>query len=455
MSYDLLVKNCRLVRPDRIVECSVGVKDGRVAALLDISDSSSASRVIDAAGRHVIPGIIDSHVHMGNAGNPVEQDLRTESRSAATGGVTSLLVFVLSQPLPGEAAREDFSYDEVLSRGPRIVQEHSLVDIKWHLGILTPKDVPDIPRYAAQYGVGSFKAWMRGKNALNDGLLLEFFRQIASVPGAVAMVHCENNDLIAAAEKRLQATGRQDLAAWSERAPEYGEIESMHRALTLAQVGGVSEMVIVHIGIGIETEFLQRKRWGSVHLTAETCPHYLLLTHDDNIGIAGKVGPPLRSRAQQQALWGRLTDGTMDMVGSDQLTFATSTKGGDLWSGPSGITGGIAMILPSLLTEGVRKRGLPLTRLVELTSTHAAKTFGLYPRKGALDIGSDADMVILDEDRRVTVTPQALNTHSDYTPYEGYQAHGWAATTIARGRVIYDEGQVTDAQGGGQLLEMR
>ena len=157
-------------------------------------------------------------------------------------------------------------------------------------------------------------------------------------------------------------------------------------------------------------------------------------------------------RAHVEALWERLLDGTMDLIGSDQLAFTRESKGRDMWSARTGITGGIPMILPILLSEGVRKGRLPLTRLVELTSTRAAQEFGLYPRKGALEVGSDADLVILDEDREVRVTPEVLNTFSDFTAYEGYVAHGWAGVTIAGGRVVYEDGQVVDAGNGGRVL---
>lgn len=452
MPYDLLVKDCRLVRPKAVVPCSVAVREGRVAALLAPGEAAEARRVIDAGGRHVIPGLIDTHVHFGNAGNPFEQDCRTESRAAATGGVTTLLVFIFPHSLVGQPAPDSFSFDDILPERRRAVENFSLVDVMFHLGMQIPRLIPDIPRYASQYGIRSFKAFMIGRNGLNDGQLLEYFQQVARVPGGVAMVHCENRGIMESAEQRLVAAGRQDLAAWSERSPVFAEIEAIHRALTLAQEAGVERLFIVHVGVGSGTEFLREKRWGPTRLAVETCPHYLLFDKDQDLGVAGKVGPPLKDRSQVQALWDRLLDGTMDVIGSDQLAFTAASKGKDLWRAPSGITGGLAMRLPLLLSEGVRKGRLPITRLVELTSTRAAQFFGLYPRKGALEVGSDADMVLLDEDREVQVTPTILNTFSDYTPYEGYLAHGWAGITIAGGRVIYEGGQVVDAPNGGRLL---
>jgi dihydroorotase-like cyclic amidohydrolase len=451
MMYDLLVKDCRLVRPDAVVACSVGVRDGRVAALLDASERPEAKRVVDAGGRHVVPGLLDTHVHLGNAGRPFEQDVRTESRAAATGGITTMLVYVVH---PG-------SYDEVLPDYRRAVEDGSLVDMLFHLAIVRPEQIPDIRGYANRHGVRSFKAFMAykgrevspsGIQGVTDGELFDYFRQVATVPGGVALVHCENIELIAWAQQPFIEADRQDTAAWSDARPAFGELESIRRALTFAEQAGV-HFALPHMGIGSGSEFMRQKRWGHARLTVETCPHYLLLDKDVDRGAAGKVNPPLRERAQVDALWERLLDDTVDMIGSDHCPYTwQENKGPDLWAARPGITGGTAMILPVLLSEGVRTGCLPITRMVELTAARPARLFGLYPRKGALDIGSDADLVILDEDRTVLVTPAALNSVSDFTPYEGYVAHGWAGVTIAGGRVVYEEGRLVGEPGHARAL---
>jgi dihydropyrimidinase len=153
-----------------------------------------------------------------------------------------------------------------------------------------------------------------------------------------------------------------------------------------------------------------------------------------------------------EALWQRLVDGTIDVLGSDHCPFTRAVKGADLWTARAGITGGSAMILPVLLTEGVRRGRLSLQQVVALTSYNAARLFGLYPRKGALDVGSDADMVIVDPDRSVKVDLRALNSVVDFSPYEGYVARGWAATTIAGGEIVYHDGEVIAACPRGRYL---
>jgi dihydroorotase-like cyclic amidohydrolase len=187
-------------------------------------------------------------------------------------------------------------------------------------------------------------------------------------------------------------------------------------------------------------------------VTTETCPHYLALDKDTDRGVQGKVNPPLRSRPHVEALWQRLTDGTIDVLGSDHCPFTRAVKGADLWTARAGITGGSAMILPVLLTEGLRRGRLSLPQIVALTSSNAARLFGLYPRKGTLDVGSDADLVIVDPDREVKVDLATLNSVVDFSPYEGYLAHGWAATTVAGGQVVYDGGEIVAARRRGRYL---
>jgi dihydropyrimidinase len=206
------------------------------------------------------------------------------------------------------------------------------------------------------------------------------------------------------------------------------------------------------MGVGLGSEFLRQKAWGPGRVATETCPHYLAFEKDTDRGVQGKVNPPLRSAAHVEALWQRLTDGTVDVLGSDHCPFTRAVKGTDLWSARAGITGGSAMILPVLLTEGVRHGRLSIQRVVELTSYNAARLFGLYPRKGALEAGSDADLVIVDLDREVKVDLRALNSVVDFSPYEGYTARGWADTTIVGGQVVYEKGGIVAERPGGRYL---
>jgi dihydroorotase-like cyclic amidohydrolase len=290
-----------------------------------------------------------------------------------------------------------------------------------------------------------------GIQGMGDDTIFSVFQKVAQIPGGVALVHCENMELIELHQQPFIAAGRQDTAAWSDARPEFGELEAIRRMVAFAEAAGV-QLLIPHMGVGLGSEFLRQKSWGRGRVATETCPHYLLFDKDTDRGVQGKVNPPLRGAPQVEALWRRLTDGTIDVLGSDHCPFTRAVKGSDLWSARAGITAGSAMILPVLLTEGVRRGRLTLQQLVALTSANAAKLFGLYPRKGALEVGSDADLVIVDLDRPVKVDLAALNSVVDFSPYEGYVAHGWPATTVAGGEVVYESGQIVAERPRGRYL---
>jgi dihydroorotase-like cyclic amidohydrolase len=286
---------------------------------------------------------------------------------------------------------------------------------------------------------------------MGDDAIFSVFQKVAAIPGGIAIVHCENMELIELHQKPFIAAERQDTAAWSDARPEFGELEAIRRMALFAEAAGV-QLLVPHMGVGLGSEFLRQKAWGRGRVATETCPHYLAFDKDTDRGVQGKVNPPLRSAQHVEALWQRLTDETVDVMGSDHCPFTRAVKGSDLWTARAGIAGGSAMILPVLLTEGVRRRRLSLQQVVALTSSNAARLFGLYPRKGALEVGSDADLVVVDPDREVKVDLPTLNSVIDFSPYEGYVAHGWAATTVAGGEIVYHEGEIVAERPRGRYL---
>lgn len=440
MKPDLFVKGCRVVKPDAVVDCSLAVRDGGVVAVLRPGETVDARREIDAGGRYVLPGLLDTHIHLGNAAQPFAADCATESRHAAAGGVTTMFVFVITRG----------SYLDALPELQRAAAAGSVVDMAFHAIIIREAQIAEIARVAAEFGVRSFKTFMAykgreispsGIQGMGDDQIFSVFQEVARIPGGVAIVHCENMELIELHQKPFMAANRQDTAAWSDSRPVFGELEAIRRAIAFADAAGV-DLLIPHMGVGLGSAFLRQKAWGRGRVRTETCPHYLLLDKDEDRGVAGKVNPPLRGRDHLEGLWQRLVDGTIDVIGSDHCPYTRAAKGTELWAARPGIPGGSAMILPALLTEGVHRRGLPISRVVELTSYNAARLFGLYPRKGALEVGSDADLVIIDPDREVKVDLRALHTVADYSPYEGYPARGGADVTIAGGEVVYDKGEV-------------
>ena len=450
MTTDLFVKGARVVKPDAVVDCGLAIRDGVIAAALAPGETVDARRTIDAGGRYVLPGLLDTHLHLGTAAQSFAGDCASESRHAVTGGVTTLLPFVITRG----------SYVEALPEMQKAVGAASLVDMVFHAIIIREAQIEEIPRLAHEFGVRSFKTFMAykgreispsGIQGMGDDQIFSVFRQVAKIPGGIAIVHCENMEVIDLHQKPFIAANRQDTAAWSDARPVFGELEAIRRMVAFAEAAGI-ELLIPHMGVGLGSEFLRQKAWGRGRVATETCPHYLLFDKDTDRGVMGKVNPPLRSVEHVEALWQRLVDGTVDVLGSDHCPFTKAVKGTDLWSARAGITAGSAMILPVLLTEGVRRGRLGIQRVVELTSTNAARLFGLYPRKGALEVGSDADLVIVNLDREVKVDLRTLNSVVDFSPYEGWVARGWADTTIAGGQVVYDKGEVVADRPRGRYL---
>jgi dihydropyrimidinase len=450
VTADLFVKGARVVKPDAVVDCGLAIREGVIAAVLVPGETVDARRTIDAGGRYVLPGLLDTHLHLGTAAQSFAGDCASESRHAVTGGVTTLLPFVISRG----------SYVEVLPEMQKAVAAGSLVDMVFHAIIIREAQIEEIPRLAHGFGVRSFKTFMAykgreispsGIQGMGDDQIFSVFRQVAKIPGAIAIVHCENMEVIELHQQPFVAANRQDTAAWSDARPVFGELEAIRRMVAFAEAAGI-QLLIPHMGVGLGSEFLRQKAWGRGRLATETCPHYLVFDKDTDRGVMGKVNPPLRSVEHVEALWQRLVDGTVDVLGSDHCPFTKAVKGTDLWSARAGITGGSAMILPVLLTEGVRRGRLGIQRVVELTSANAARLFGLYPRKGALEVGSDADLVIVDLDREVKVGLRTLNSVVDFSPYEGWVARGWADTTIAGGQVVYEKGEVVAERPRGRYL---
>jgi len=450
MDADLFVRDCRVVKPDGAVDCGLAIRGGSIAAVLRPGETVTARRTLEAGGRFVLPGLLDTHLHLGNAAQSFASDCATESRHAVAGGVTTLMPFVITRG----------SYLDALGEMRRAVSSLSVVDMLFHAIIVRESQIDEIPRMASEFGVRSFKAFMAykgreispsGIQGMGDDQIYSMFRRVKEVPGGIAIVHCENMEIIELHQKPLMAAGRTDIAAWSDGRPAWGELEAIRRMCQFAEAAGV-QLLIPHMGVGLGSEFLRQKAWGAGRVATESCPHYLAFDKDTDRGVQGKVNPPLRGRDHIDALWQRLTDGTVDVMGSDHCPYTKAVKGDELWGARAGITAGSAMILPVLLTEGVERGRLTMPDVVRLTSYNAARLFGLYPKKGALGTGSDADLVIVDTDREVKVDLPALHSAVDFSPYEGYVARGWAATTIAGGQVVYDAGEVVADGARGRYL---
>lgn len=455
---DLVVAGGTVVTAADSYAADIGVKDGRI---VQIGRGLSGAERVDATGLLVLPGGIDAHVHLDQPtsdGTTMADDFASGTRSAAAGGNTTVLPFALQ--IKGQSLRacvEDYR---------RKAEGNCHTDVAFHLIVSDPtpqvlgQELPALVRD----GYTSFKVFMTYDDlVLNDAQLLDVF-EVARRERALVMVHAEGHDAIRHLTRRLESEGRTDPYYHAEAHAQIAEREATHRAISHAQLIDVP-IVIVHVSGRDPMEQIQWARARGLKVFAETCPQYIALTSEDlrglNMDFEGAkyvCSPPPRDADSQTAIWQGLRDGTFDIFSSDHCPFRIDGTGKDTprartsfkWV-PNGIPG-VETRLPILFSEGVGKGRISLQRFVALTSTNPARLYGLYPQKGSIAIGADADLTLWDPTLTRPIRQADLHHGCDYTPYEGMEVAGWPVRTILRGRTIALEGQVATDAGG---LELR
>lgn len=442
----MLIKNSTIVSPEfGTTRAEVLVQDGKIKAIGSGLSREQHDVVIDASGLHLFPGFIDPHMHLGNY-LPFEEDCLTESRAAASGGITTLLTFCkLLRHSPTA-----LSYLEVLGDVVDRINRNSHVDVGLHCVVTSVRHLQEAAAYVAR-GMHSFKFYMtyrndtqalrRGTVGVDDAFLFRGYQAIGEhSPPALAMTHCENDDLCRALvpERPGQEWSFMD---WEASRPMFGETEAISRAVLLAEAARCP-LYIVHVSNGDALEVVRsaRSRTGQT-LWVEVTPHYLTLTaemcEDLPDPSLAKTCPPVRSLSEIEHLWTGIRDGTVDTIGSDHCAIHPSQKG-NLATADAGFAS--VDVYPALiLTEG-QKRNIPLERLAAVTSLNPARIFGLYPQKGSLRPGADADFALIDLSARWTYRAQDSLSATKLSPYEGWQLAAKTRMTILRGQVIYDDG---------------
>ena len=458
MSYDLIIKGAEVATAADVTRADIGIRDGKIATLgIDLGD---APETIDATGLYALPGGIDSHVHISQPSGPnvvMADDFESATRSAAFGGNTTVLPFCL--PEEGQTLRQAVDAYHAKASG------NCHIDVSFHLIVnrTDPQTLgQDLPALL-EAGHSSFKVFMAYPGMrLTDREILDVMA-VAKRHGAMVMVHAENEDAIDFLRDTAEREGNTGPYYHAATRPVPVEREATHRAITLAEIAGVP-LTIVHVSNGEALDEIRRARARGARVHAETCPQYLTLTADDldRTGFEGAkyvCSPPPRDAANQAACWAGLEQGDFELYSSDHCPFLfLSTEGKDTEGArdsfrhiPNGIPG-VETRLPILFSEGVSKGRLDLTRFVAVTATNHAKLYGMYPQKGTIAVGSDADIVLWDPKRQETIRQEILNHGSDYTPWEGFEVTGWPVTTILRGRVVVRDGALTDGSRQGVHL---
>ncbi|GEP11169.1 dihydropyrimidinase [Methylobacterium gnaphalii] len=460
--YDLAIRGGTVVTATDTIRADIGVRDGRIAAVAD--RLADAARTIDASGLLVLPGGIDSHVHIAQPSGPgivMADDFASATRAAAAGGNTCVMPFAL-QPR-GQSLRETALAYRALAEG----QCH--IDVAIHLIVSDPTPAVLGQELPAMIGAGftSFKVFMTYDDlVLNDRQILDVF-DVARREGARVMVHAEGYDAIRYMTERMERSGQTGPYGHALSRPQTVEREAAHRAISHAELVDLP-IVIVHVSGGEAMEQIAWAQERGMKIHAETCPQYLTLTAEDMKGLgqddplAGSkyvCSPPVRDTASQEQIWSGIQRGVFDVVSSDHCPFRYDETGKRNPKGrtsfrwiPNGIPG-IETRLPILFSEGVSKGRISLNRFVALSATNHAKLYGLYPRKGSIGPGFDADLTLWDPNRREVIRQEILHHGADYTPWEGFAVTGWPVMTIAGGSVIVEDGRILEEPGRGRVLD--
>jgi dihydropyrimidinase len=454
--FDLVIRGGTIVTGSDRFSADVAVKNGQIVALGRLA--GSADRNVNASGMLVMPGGVDSHVHLDQPAPGVEMcdDFDTGTASAAAGGTTTIICFSWQEKGQSLAA-VTADYHEKAKR--------ARIDYTFHLTITDPTPTvlkDELPRLIAE-GSRSIKIFMTYDGVrLNDAEVIRVLAE-ARRNGALVCVHAEHHDLLAWLSEQLVEAGltAPKYHAWGK--PMVVEREAVNRIVSFAEALDVPIQVF-HVSGAESAEEIVRAQARGLKVWAETCPHYLMLTSDDldRPGFEGAkfvFGPPARTRADQEALWSYIRRGVIDVVSSDHSPMRFDDRKGKKVAGdnapfnkiPNGIPG-LAARLPVLFTEGVSKGRIDASAFVRLVSTNPAKLFGLFPRKGTIAIGSDADLLIFDPTKSVTLTNARMCHGGDYTPYEGYQAQGYPIATYVRGALVFDGDKVVGPAGFGRFV---
>lgn len=452
-SYELVIKNGDVVLPGEVCKLDIGVKGGRIAALAEDLPVSADTRVIDALGRYVLPGMIDMHVHFNEPALGHWEGFRSGSAALAAGGCTCYA----DMPLNGNPPTVNKA---ALQLKAEAAAGNSAVDyVLW--GGLVPGNLEELEGLAAA-GVTGFKAFISNPGGegegrfreVDDDTLYQGMKRIAALGGILAL-HAESEEItsaLGADSLRSGHTGARDFAA--SRPPE-AELEAVARALFYSERTGC-RLHFVHISTAAAIEMIHAAKRSGLDVTAETCPHYLVLDENDmeTLGPVAKCAPPLRSRAEQEALWNVLAGGKIDLIASDHSPCPTELKTApglsflEAWGGISGAQSSLEL----MFQEGVQVRGLPVTQISALLSELPARRFGLDQRKGSIKLGLDADLVLLDPGTSYTLAAEDLLYRHQHSPYTGMTLSCKVTETICRGKLIYTAEAGVIAADGGQWL---
>jgi len=459
MLWDHVIKNGTVVTPAETFKANIYIKDEKIAAISHAELPGEAKVVTDAAGKYVLPGFIDTHVHSrdGFSGAHYKEDFFHSSMAGAVGGVTTIYEMPNCNPAVYNV--------EKLNELVECITPKAHVDFAaWALclGDLNMKELPALN----EAGVIGFKFfwgyaidckcyqliynYVEGMEnvipPLDQGQIFRMFREIAKTGKQVA-IHAENFDIIRVLTDEVKKSGDKSYEAMLRSRPVVSELTTIETAISFAKELG-TKLHILHLAAGDGVELIRRAQKEGYAVTGETCPHYLALTDKDaeRCGPMIKGYPPVRRQYDQDLLWAGLNDGTLSHVCSDHAPHSTEEKKQDLWNAPAGMatieTMGLIMI------NAVNEGKITINKLAEVLSENPAKMYNTYPNKGSLEVGTDADIVIIDLEPEYTFDQATMHSRTKLSPFHGFKMKGRPCMTILRGRIIAKDGEIVGAPGG-------
>ena len=455
MTVDCVIIDAKAITPKGMLERNIVINDGKISDFT--TDVPSCDKKVQGKGLVAIPGLIDTHVHYG-VYSPIEDAAKTESKAAALGGVTTMMRML----------RLGRSYKKYLQDQLIASRSTHYIDYTIHATIFDEKQADEM-QYCTENGITSFKIYMNlggevghvymdmdpGSSTLFDAQVqletstISNVCQNAAKLGCPVLVHAEDYQMCECGIKKAKQDRKDGLAAWSQSRPPDSEAKSIKKVCEIAREYGTT-IYFVHIGSADALGAIEQERKKGTKIFVETCPHYLTLSYEKQNGYLAKVMPPIRTISDNEKIWSAMSSGIIDTIGTDHVANRLKLKvGTDVWSSLAGFPG-IGTSLPILLSEGVNKNRLNLQQLAKLTSGNAAKIFGMTS-KGSIQIGLDADIVLVDLKKEQQVSSEFFGAFSDYIVYEGWKLKGWPITTMVRGKLVTEDMQIVGKPGHGKL----
>ncbi len=454
MTVDLIIKNAQIVSPRGVQPGSVAVKDGVIAAIGQFEFLPEAAQIVDADGQFLIPGGIDLHVHFRDPGLTYKEDFSTGSMAAAAGGVTTVFdmpncepktlsveTFEAKRQIAAEKCYINYGLYTYLADG---MQDHieplidaGLAGVKWDMDAV-PEEYPQ--------GYGSYRGY---EVAENDAALV--IARICAGHGYNIGVHAEDMAMVRQLRKELQEQGRTDFRAHMESRPDYVEVSAMERAFRIGDITGC-HIHIHHLSSAAGLALLKQRRTAGSAVSAEAGPTWMFFSADDyeKFGALIRVTPPVKEKHDAEALWEGLVDGSIECYATDHAPHSLEEKQRNWWQALPG-TIGVETSIP-LLLDKVNKGEMTIERLVEVSSENPARIYSLFPRKGTISVGADADLVLIDMERTWTIKNDEVHSKNHFTPFDGWKVKGMPGMVWVNGHLVAKNRVIVGQPGHGFLV---